>query len=400
MAAIFGMRGTGTWDSPDYRPKNYRETAFKLFPDSPAPFTYMLSKLPSRTTDDPEYKIFEWRLPDMAFTVNGQVAASATTIVLDAPGSTPAKGLKAGDMLRVESGSNNEVVRVIADPISPYTSVVVERYWGSTNPAGTIADDAILRWVGSAYEEGSRGPTALSRTPAVVTNYTQIFKDAVKVTKTAEHTRTRPFKPWAQLKGECLERIMIKCEYAALYGVKAETTGPDGEPLRTTAGLKSLITTNVVDFSSGVDLDTFEDAMESVFKYGSKTKLALCGNRALNILNRMVSRNSMLTYQLKEVDSKQSYGLQVTKLISPFGTLGLVTHPLMTESAAYTKDVFIVDMKYVEQVIMAGGDIDWDDNVQLPDEHARKGQYVGELGLSLALEEVHGYWYGLNAYAA
>lgn len=400
MAAIFGMRGTGDWTSPDERPKNYRETAFKLFPDSPAPFTYIMSKLPSRKTDDPEFKIFEWRLPDMAFTVDGEVAASATTIVFDAPGSTPAKGLKAGDMLRCESGSNNEVVRVIADPVSPWTSIQVERYWGSTNPAGTILDNSILRWVGSAYEEGSRGPSAVSRSPSVVTNYTQIFKDLVKVTKTAEHTRTRPMKPWAQLKGECLERMMIKIEYAMLYGVKSETTGPDGEALRTSAGIKSLITTNTQDFSAGVDLDTFEDAMESVFKYGSKSKLALCGNRALNIINRMVSRNTMLTYRLEAVDSKQSYGLNVTKLISPFGSLGLVPHPLMTESTTYTKDVFILDTKYIEQVVMNGGDVDWDDNVQLPDEHARKGMYVGELGLSLALEEVHGYWYGLNAYSA
>jgi hypothetical protein len=396
----FGMRGTGDWSDPDLRPLNYRETAFKLFPDSPAPFTYIMSKLASRKTDDPEYKIFEWRLPDMAFTVNGEVAISGTTIAFDAPGSTPTKGLKAGDMLRVESGNANEVVRVIADPVSPYTSITVERYWGGTNTGAVISDNAIMRWVGSAYEEGSRGPTAISRTPSVVTNYTQIFKDAVKVTKTAKFTRTRPMKPWPQLKGECLERMMIKIEYAMLYGVQAETTGPDGEPLRTTAGIESLLTTNAVDFSGGVDLDTFEDSMEDVFKYGSNRKLALCGNRALNILNRMVNRNTQLTYMLEKADMKRTYGLNVTSLISPFGTLDLVPHPLMTESAAHTKDVFIIDTKYVNQVVMAGGDVDWDDNVQLPDEHAQKGQYVGELGLSLALEEVHGYWYGLNAYVA
>jgi hypothetical protein len=73
-------------------------------------------------------------------------------------------------------------------------------------------------------------------------------------------------------------------------------------------------------------------------------------------------------------------------------------HKLLTESAAQTKDMFILDMDYLD--IMVLEEIDWEDNVQLPDEHARKGQYVGELGLSLALEEVHGYWYGLNAYVA
>lgn len=395
---VFGMRGTGDWSDPNERPKNYREMAFKIYPDAPAVLTYIMSKLPTRKTNDPEYKIFEWRLPDMAFTVNGEAAAAATSITLDAPGSTPAKGLKAGDMLRDET--SGEVVRLVSDPVDPYTSITVARHWGSTNTGAVIADDSILRWVGSAYEEGSRGPTSVTRSHDVVTNYTQIFKDVVKATRTGVNMKTRPQKPWAQLKGECLERIMYKIEYAMLYGVDSETTGPDGEALRSTAGIRHLITTNTTDFSSGVDLDTFEDGLQDVFKYGSKTKLGLCGNRALNIINRMVTRNSMLTYSMEKLPKEQTYGLNVTALRCPFGTLNLVPHPLMTESAAWTKDMFILDTKYIEQVVMGGGDLQWKDNVQLPDEDARKGMYIAELGLSLALEEVHGYWYGLNSYVA
>jgi hypothetical protein len=397
-STVFGMRGTGDWATPDERPKSYREMAFKLWPDAPSVLTYIMSKLSTRTVTDPEYKIFEWRLPDMAFTVAGEVADGTASIVFDAPGSTPAKGLKAGDMLRDET--SGEVVRILSDPVSPYTTITVVRNWGSTNTGNPIADNSVLRWVGSAYEEGSRGPTAVSRTHTVVTNYTQIFKDVVKVTRTGKYMKTRPQKPWAQLKAECLERIMYKIEYAMLYGVDSETTGPDGEALRSTAGIRHLLTTNVTDFSSGVDLDTFEDGLESVFKYGSKTKLGLCGNRALNIINRMVTRNTMLTYSMEKLPKEQTYGLNVVSLRCPFGTLNLVPHPLMTESAAWTKDMFILDTKYIEQTVMAGGDLDWHDNVQLPDEDARKGMYMGELGLSLALEEVHGYWYGLNAYVA
>ena len=364
---VFGMRGTGDWQTPAERPKSYREMAFKLFPDAPATLTYILSKLPTRTVTDPEYKIFEWRLPEMAFTVNGEVAAAATTIIFDAP-STPGKNLKAGDMLRDET--SGEVVRVLADPVSPWLNVTVVRHWGSTNAGAVIADNSIMRWVGSAYEEGSRGPTAVTRQHEVVTNYTQIVKDLVKVTKTAERTKMRPQKPWPQLKGEALERMMYKIEYAMLYGVDEETTGPDGEALRTTAGIRHLITTNTTDFSSGVDLDTFEDGLQAVFKYGSKTKMGLCGNRALNIINRMVTRNSMLTYSMESLPKSQTYGLNVTALKSPFGTLNLVPHPLMTDSAAWTKDRFVLDMKYIEQVVMAGGDLEWEDNIQLPDEHA------------------------------
>lgn len=258
------------------------------------------------------------------------------------------------------------------------------------------SDIGILRdYTPTAPLQGRRYSPALGESSG---RRSQIFKETAKITKTASWTKVRPFKPWPQLQKEALERMMIKVEYAILYGVKAETTGPDGEALRTTAGIRSLLSTNVVDFSAGVDLDTFEDAMETLFKYGSQEKAMFCGNRAINIINRMVSRNTSLTYDMSSVDKKQTYGLDVTRLKSPFGIVNMIPHPLLTQSTVQTKDCIILDMKYLD--LMIGEEIDWEDNVQLPDEHAKKGMYVGELGLSLALEEVHGYWYGLNSYVA
>ena len=101
MANLFGMRDTADWSSPDYRPKNYREMAFKLWPNSPAPLTDLLSKLPSRTVDDPEYKIFEWRLPQQVWTLtaaDGGDAGNPDTSVLGVAAGT-AYGLKVGDLL-------------------------------------------------------------------------------------------------------------------------------------------------------------------------------------------------------------------------------------------------------------------------------------------------------------
>ena len=80
MSAIFGMRGTGDWATPDERPKNYREKAFQLFPDSPSPFTAILSKLPTSSVDDAEFKIFEDRLPHMTWAVTGIIDAAEETI--------------------------------------------------------------------------------------------------------------------------------------------------------------------------------------------------------------------------------------------------------------------------------------------------------------------------------
>jgi hypothetical protein len=439
----FGMEGTGDWTHPDYRPKNYRQAAFELFPDSPSPFTYILSKLPESTTDDPEFKLFEWRLPKQTCIVQGTLVAGTGLLEVDTlevfqsgdgaayanEGTTPARAFKAGDILRVEDpadcsqsspviGIKGPELMVVAS-ITDADTMTVYRYWGSTNvndptgspTYGTVADGSVLRWAGSVYNEGSLVPTSLTKRASIVSNYTGIFKDSVKITGTAEQMKTRPYKPWPQFKGECLERHMMKLEWALLNGVPYETTAiqtadygsgaNDAEYARTTGGFRYFVeqAQGSVDFSAGVDIDTIEDEMEVTFTYGSKEKAGVSGYRALNILNKMVRTNSTWNWSAESLPKKQTYGLEVFQLRCPFGTLNIIPHKLLAESAQQTQDVLIIDTKYVEYVSMKGRDTAWTDNVQLPGEDARKGFYMTECGLRLALPEVHAVWTGLSALA-
>lgn len=447
----FGMEGTGNWEHPDYRPKNYRQQAFELFPDSPAPFTYILSKLPTSSVDDPEFKLFEWRLPKQTCIVQGVVAAGTTLLdestveiyqsgdgaAYADEGTAPARSFKAGDILRVEDiadCSEGSAAAKVANPtdtanvtgpelvvvksITDGDTMVVYRYWGGTNvdgPSsttpvfGTIADGSVLRWAGSVYAEGSKTPSSITKRATVVSNYTGIFKDAVEITGTAEQMKTRPGsgKTWAQFKGECLERHMIKLEWALLNGVPEETTSID--PLgggnstysRTTGGFRYFVekAQGSVDFSGGVDIDTVEDEMEVTFTYGSKEKAGISGYRALNILNKLVRTNSTWNWAAESLPKKQTYGLEVFQLTSPFGKLNIVPHKLMAESAVQTQDVLIMDTKYIEYVYLANRDTKWKDNVQDNDEDSRKGYFMTECGLRLALPEVHAVWTGLSALA-
>lgn len=400
-SAIAGMRGSGDWDVPDHRPKSWLETAFKLFPQGNAKLVYFLSKLGRRAVRDHEYNIFEDRLPDMAFTVAAQVAANATTITIDAPATNLAKMLKAGDMLKVEAiGSTAEVVYVVANPVSPWTSINVIRYWNSTNTGGTIAEDAVLRWVGSAYGAGTRAPLAVSRNPDKVTNYLQTFKETAKVTRHALHYETRPFKNLkTREKYLALERYVNKAEFALMMGEGVDTVDAEGNQLSTTKGITQLVTTNVTDFtSSGVDLDSLEDALETQFMYGSEEKLFICGNRALTIANRVVARNTMATWALENVPKQEAYGLSLKRWYTPHGVLVLVPHKLLTQSALYKKWGFIMDPKYMEMAYLNGMYTKWYPNTELPDESAWKGYFEGVLGLSLALEETHGIFQGMDAY--
>ena len=397
LSAFPGMRGTGNWAHPDERPKNYRQAAFMLFQDSPAVFTNMLSKLPTRSVDDPEFKIFEWRLPVMAVAQDAALIGD-TTISSQVAGKNIA--FKAGDLLRNER--TGEIILVGADPASPYTDLTsCTRGWGATSAAAINAGD-ILRWVGSAYPEGTTSPLALSRAPSVVSNYTQIFKEAVKVTGTAEQMNTRPMKPWSQLKKECLERIMIKMEYAFLYGTPHEVLDTaSNEYIRTTGGFYHFCNaaSRVYDFSGGTYLSTIEDNLAATFKYGSKTKVGFAGNTAINILNRAAHRNSEFQFTASDIPRDQTYGLSVTRWHSPFGNLLLIPHPLLTESAEGTSQIFIVDTKYVEYVHLRGRDVKWKDNAQPNNADYRLGYFQAEAGMRLALPEVHAVWDGISAYS-
>jgi hypothetical protein len=409
--ALFGMTNPHTLgggamsaavgaNDRDFRPRNIHEMAFKLWPTSPTPFTYMTSKLPSRTTDDPEYKIFEWRLPVMTWTV-GSVSTSSTVheITLDATGiaAGDAYGVKVGDILEVEGTTQQYIVTTAsADATTPGEDFKITEWNTTTDPAA--AD--VLRWVGSAYEEGSLSPEPISRLHSVVYNFTQIFKDSAGVTGTTEATRFRPNKPWPQQKAECLERYLMKHETALLRGQRKEDlTGT--HPKRTMGGLEYFISaTYAKDWGGSMSLEDLEDQLQTLFQYGSKDKLFLCGNTAIKILNRVARNHAALNFDLtNNMNKDESFGLVVKEWVTPFGILRLVPHDLMSESSVYTKDGYCLDMKYVQRVKLRGRDTKWFPKAEENDRDGKKGYYMGELGFSLALPEVHQKWTDIAAYA-
>jgi len=403
--ALFGMTnphtlGGGAMGSAvgandrDFRPRNIHEMAFKLWPTSPTPFTYMTSKLPSRTTDDPEYKIFEWRLPQMTW--------DPSSIANDTPGATQhtitvaageAYGLKVGDLIEVEGTDQQYIVTTAT---ANGTTFVVTEWSTTTHPLDTDT----LSWAGSVYEEGGLSPESISRLHSVVYNYTQIFKDAVEITGTADSTRFRPKKPWPQMKAECLERFLMKHEKALLRGQRKEDlTGT--HPKRTMGGLEYFITsTYAKDWAGSMSLEDLEDQLQTLFQYGSKDKAFICGNTAIKILNRVARNHAALNFDLTgNMNKDESFGLVIKEWVTPFGILRLVPHDLMSQSATYTKDGYCIDMKYVQRVKLGGRDTKWYPNAEENDRDGKKGYYMGELGFSLALPEVHQKWTDISNYA-
>ncbi len=390
MAAVLGLRGTGSFTADTVRPKNYREGILLLFPNASAPLTALLSKLSEQATDDPEFKWFEKLLPDQTALLNAD--ATTTDTVLSLVTAADYTKFKPGHViLEVQTGE----IMWVTGSVSGQVSVL--RAQGSVAATAIGANDTIMV-IGSAYSEGDGVPDAITYDPSLISNYTQIFRNVFDITGTAAATRIRygdgQFQKEARR--EALELHSIEMERAFLFGYKTENLTYGSQPTRTTNGLNGLIATNVTDFAGNVDIDSWEQVLQDVFKDGSAEKLALVGNRALNVLNK-IARNH---YTVETTPTDKTYGMSMTTWITPYGTLQIKQHPLLSRDTNFNHWGFIVDPAKIKYRYLRGRDTQYRENVQNPGDDAIKNEFLSECGLELNHETAHAIFKNAKNFAA
>lgn len=398
MAAVAGLRGSGDW-ATDERPKNFREFILWRNPNGSAPLTALMSKTGSESTNDPEFAWWDEPVDIVALQVDALIATATTTITVDSgdPSTTApanvwghADHLVAGDILQVVKDPNNggatETVGydnelMIVSSVTDSTSFVVTRGAAGTT-AAQIPDNSRLLKVGSVFEEGTTSPSASSRNPIKYFNYTQIFKTAYDVTRTASQTRTRTGDV---LKNERKRRMFDHArdlEFAFMFGVANEGTGSGGKPRRFTGGLRSFIPSNTTTiFSTSPTTTSFLNAVYKVFDFDTPAgdeRVVLCGNGFLNEINKLA--HSAGTIQYGPVITQ--YGMNMREYILPQGRLMLKTHPLMNRDAYYTYSAFLVDFSALKWRYLQ--DTKFEDNIQANDADRIKGQWLTEAGLEVA----------------
>lgn len=358
--AIQGLRTSELFTgATGQRPENWREGVLMLYPNGKAPLFGLTSAMNSRRVDDPLFHWYEQALDDFRVALGANLTTTNTTLTL-AAGSN-AKLFKEGDLLRVEE--SEEILRVSADPSSDTVLNVTRGFAGST--AATLDFDGAgvnpnLMIIGSSYEEGSLAPTGVAQDPTEVNNRTQIFRDALEATRTAQRTRLRTGDSVKKAKREALEIHSLKIERNLWFGKKTLTT-KNGKALHTMDGIVNYIpaaNTKVVDtdYASGLTMLGLEEYMLNIFKYGSSEKVAWCGNRAALTLQQVMRKNS--TWQF--VSGIKEFGMNVSRIVSPFGELVLKTHSMFnqipggttTGTAYYGLDswMFVLDMANLQYV--------------------------------------------------
>ena len=388
MAAIQGLRGTGEFSS-DFRPKNYRELFTLLEPNGNAPLNALLAMGSSEPTDDPEYKNFRDELPDRKLTVNGAIASTSTgTITIDA--SDDNKFAISGAI--VVNSTTGEVMHVTADTTS--TTLTVTRNIGGT--AHQIADNAELFIAGFAASEGANSPTAISFDATVASNYTQIFRTAFAVSNTLKSTYLRTGDKLEESMTKALKLHMSDIERAMFFGKKHEANGSSAQPTRYSGGLLTTLT-NVVDLTT--DYATYGGAsggqmseagfdsllISSIFKYGSKQKIAFVGENVANHIQQF----GKARWQPTALEG--TYGVNLTRYNTFAGDLMIHLHPQFRQVPNMKNAMIIVDFPYLTYRYLDGRDTQLLENRQSPDADSVKHEYLTECGLELLQDKVHAY---------
>lgn len=394
--AITGLRTTANFGA-DVRPKNWREGIILQYPNGEFPLFALTSQMKKESTNDPEFNWFEKRLDARRLYSEAGVGDTSTTTVAVRDG---AKSVVAKTMLYVEA--TGEILIVTADPTSDTSLTVARGYAGTT--AKNIPAKANILVIGTSFEEGSLAPTGQAYDPFKRYNYTQIFRRTLEMTGTAQKTKLRTGDEEKEAKREALEYISIDIERSMWFSNRSEDTF-EGKPRRTMGGIMSqLPEANIFDASKeahpdGVSFSDLESWIKDLFKYGSSEKMVFCGDLALLTLQRIIRNSAESTWTW--TPQTKEYGMNVTRLVTPFGTLVFKTCPLFSQSASsdlsgdapvygFDSYAFVLDMARVKYVYMEGRDLHYEADLTETGRDGKKSGYLAECSIKIEQLENHG----------
>jgi len=276
------------------------------------------------------------------------------------------------------------LLRVSTEPAVDVNAKVISREANGANSAMGVslleADDNGTKDIsnvdevlvmGSINPEGGRMPAAVSYDPVKYYNLTGIYINSLNATRTALQTkyRTNPQK-LPELKRETFEYHQMEMEKAFMFSIRTENiSSVNGMPERTTCGLvpaiKAYAPTNVSDFRLAGGGDTWleggeewlDEMIKLIFRYRDgksiKSKIAFCGDGALEGINRLVKKGGA---QYTITKGEIGYGIEVITWTTVFGTLHLIPHPLFIFNTVDQYSMVICEparltFKYIQDTI-------------------------------------------------
>jgi len=344
---------------------------------SATPLIVLTKKLNTSGTSNPKY---EWMDNDLEV----RWTKAADDALLDATEIAVTTGtgkyFTADDLIK--NTATGEVMKVVS--ISTDT-LTVTRAIGATAGVAVTTDDPILI-VGNAAMQGTGAPAENIGGVTPYYNYTQIFKTAFSTTNTLNAVQLYGMEELARLRKQAGIKHAKSMEYAFLFGKKSiDTSG--AQPVTTTDGILTSLASNPNNVSKDKASVTEADLMtfcQNIFTYGGDTRTALVSPDILAWFASLVGNK----LQVVQSDMDKTYGLNVSKYLTPFGVLNLVMHPLLVSGYSSTMIALATEDIYYRP--LRGRDTKLMTNIQAPDEDGQRDMYLTEAGVELRLPLKHG----------
>lgn len=333
-------------------------------------------------------------------------STTATQLVFDdGAGNAVVALLCAGTILK--NGTTGEFIKVAADPTTNLitTLVTVVRNCNGDGITGSaIAENEIWSKITVGALEGSGPRRASYETPTNLFNYIETFKSTAYLSNyySAGQIRTDMEGPKKQNVAYALEEIANNIEKAILFGQRIAGSASTEQ---FTGGITWATDTAIVADSSlsatklngngasGVTIASVRAWFNSFMVNGSDAKLLVCGPLAYAAFSDYANSASAGFRISNDEDSKR-FGLNITEMRTPFGTISLCMHPLMKNDVnfqdyALAIDLGLLRLKQMEKLhfeeFPPGFGVD-----------AYQGQFRAKLGLMQQFAGAGGYAYGLR----
>lgn len=298
-----------------------------------------------------------------------------------------------GTVLMIEETGEHALVTAVAGNVL----TVIRGLAGTAIVA--VNNTMHVQQIGNAHEEASGMPTAVTQQGAPRMNYVQIFRNSWAISGTAKAVAYRTGSKLAKNKAEAASFHAEDIERAILWGRKHIGT-LNGKQFRMTDGVKAQIENygGVVESAAtgGVpgnySRSDFEDFIRRVFASNVKgmpnERIALGGDQVLAVLNQMTMLDG--TYTISQGETK--VGIAVTTIQTPFGSLKLMTHPLMNENPMWQKELYVMHPGSIrKRVLRETNSEGYDENgKRIQGKDADEGVITSELGVEVGGAKIMG----------
>jgi hypothetical protein len=446
----FGITASNSTQA--YWSLNSRRKVFYQYPTGAAPLMGLLSLLPSEDTDKDQFGWWEQRFPVQ----RTQTVATGTAPFLTAAGGVFTSGnnfvadteyrvnvlstaeFKPTHVIEITDVALNTAASLVAvigivTVINSATQLTFRPLAAATSVDNTTSSNfgKYVKIIGTANQQGARSQgNGILSYPINPTNYTQIFRTAFGVTRTAlkaglAYDRSGVYK--TKVKDNGL-RHMIEMEKAHLWGRRHTVLVADPEtgeqtPENTMGGIRwfleqyeaadsiyrggtgaAAITANsdpekrIINLTGGLSTTLYNTYISRLFKKTSDSayeKLCLCGGTFLETVNQLFEKN--ITRSAAVSDKNRNWEFQVHSHTTLRGTVHYAVHPLFDEDPSWTASGMFLDLGLIRERPLTGSDTTFLKGRQENDRDGRKDEWISELGLECQFPESHMIIHGATA---